>query len=164
MTFTRWLQDHFVTPDAVYGLILYSALIGGVSGDNNNAVEVLVISVVSLLIFWGAHVFAATITRHGVKNGEEVSLKEARRRAYRHSAGMLYAAVLPSIPLVIGAFGILHVDDAVDISLLIAMVVLGVLGYQSFSERGAKIVVRILGALGTAFFGFLMIVLNTIVH
>ena len=47
------MHDHFVTPDAVYGLILYSALIGGVSDDDSNSTEVLAISAVSLLIFWG---------------------------------------------------------------------------------------------------------------
>jgi hypothetical protein len=164
MGFRDWMREHFVTPDAVYGLILYSALIGGVSDDDSDSVEVLVISVASLLIFWGAHVFAGTIASHGVKDGKEVTLGAAMRTAFSDSSGMLYASILPSIPLVVGAFGILATDDAVSLSLLIAMVVLGVLGYKSFAQRGASVARRIGGALGTASFGFLMIALNVAVH
>jgi hypothetical protein len=164
MGFRTWMHEHFVTADAVYGLILYSALVGGVSNSDTNSLEVLVISAVSLLIFWGAHVFASTIANHGVKDGAEITLGQATLHAFKHSSGMLYAAVLPSIPLVVGAFGLVSTDDAVSYSLLIAMIVLGVLGYQAFAQRGAKMGRRIWGGIGTAFFGFLMIVLNVAVH
>lgn len=164
MGFRQWMHDHFVTPDAVYGLILYSALIGGVSDSDSNSVEVLIISAVSLLIFWGAHVFASTIATHGVKDGREITLGQATLRAFSHSSGMLYAAILPSLPLIVGAFGLVSTDDAVSYSLLLAMIVLGVLGYQAFAQRGAKMGRRIWGGIGTAFFGFLMIVLNVTVH
>ncbi len=164
MGFRTWMHDHFVTPDAVYGLILYSALIGGVSDDDSNALEVLLISAFSLLVFWGAHVFASTIAGHGVKDGQEITLGHATRRAFGHSSGMLYAAILPSIPLIFGAFSLISTDDAVSLSLLLAMIVLGILGYQAFASRGSTMAVRIWGGIGTAFFGFLMIVLNVAVH
>jgi len=48
--------------------------------------------------------------------------------------------------------------------LLIAMVILGIIGYRAFAERKRPIIVRILGGLGAAMFGFLVIVLNIIVH
>jgi hypothetical protein len=158
------MHEHFVTPDAVYGLILYAALIGAVSDDDSNSLEVLIFSGISLVVFWGAHVFAGTIAGHGVKDGTEVRLGRATARAIGHSSGMLYAAILPSIVLLLGVFKVLSTDDAVSLALLAAMIVLGVLGYNAFAQRGSHVIVRILGAIGTAMFGLLMIVLNIAVH
>lgn len=160
MTVRTWVRERLLTAEAIYGLILYTALVAGVSDDDSDAVEVLVISVVSLLIFWGAHVFAQTLAAHGA----EKKLSVALGHAINDSSGMLYASVLPSVPLVLGAFSIMTTDDAVSLSLLIAMIVLGALGYNALGERGKHPVLRVLGAIGTAFFGFLVIVLNIAVH
>lgn len=164
MRFRRWLHNHFVTPDAVYGLILYSALIGGVSNDDSSSFTVLFVAGTSLIIFWGAHVFAGTIAGHGVKEGREVPLRTAMRIAIGHSSGMLYASILPSLPLVVGIFHLVSTNTAVDVALYIAMVVLGLLGYNAFAERKASIALRVLGGVGTALFGLLMIILNVLVH
>lgn len=160
MTARIWIREHLLTAEAIYGLILYSALIAGVSHDDSNAAEVLLISVASLLIFWGAHIFAQTLAAHGA----EKKLSVAIGHALADSSGMLYASLLPSVPLILGAFSLMRTDDAVTLSLLIAMIVLGALGYNALGERGKHPVLRVLGAIGTAFFGFLVIVLNTAVH
>ncbi|CAN5333044.1 hypothetical protein BH09ACT5_BH09ACT5_14020 [soil metagenome] len=149
-----------MTPDAVYGLILFSALIGAVDDDDSDTLEVLLVSVASLVIFWGAHVFAGTIAAHGA----ETPLGVALRRAVSHSTGMLYAAVLPSLVLLLGVFHVMSADEAVGVALLVAAVLLGVLGYSAFALRRSKIIVRILGGIGTALFGLLMILLNIVVH
>lgn len=148
----------------MYGLILYSAIVAASSTDESDAVYVTVFSVISVVVFWGAHVFSRTISEHGVHRGVEVPLGRAVRLAFAESAGMLYSIILPTLPLLLAVFHVTTTDDAVSLSLLIAMVILGVLGYQSFAARGAHPAVRVLGALGTAFFGFLVIVLNTLVH
>lgn len=149
-----------MTPDAVYGLILFSALIGAVDDEDSDTLEVLLVSVASLVIFWGAHVFAGTIASHGA----EARLGVAFRRAVSHSTGMLYAAILPSLVLLLGVFHVMSADDAVSLALLVAAVVLGVLGYSAFSLRRSHVAIRILGGIGTALFGLLMIVLNIVVH
>ncbi|CAN5130242.1 hypothetical protein BH09ACT3_BH09ACT3_05890 [soil metagenome] len=43
-------------------------------------------------------------------------------------------------------------------------VILGVLGFLSFAERGYRIPIRIVGALTTAFFGVLIIAFDAAVH
>ncbi|MEP6481163.1 MAG: hypothetical protein ABJA94_04060 [Rhodoglobus sp.] len=160
MGFQKWVREHFVTADAVYGLILYSALVAGVSDDHSSSLEVLGLSVASLVIFWGAHVFAGTVAGHGA----EVSLGASLRRSFGHSSGMLYAAILPSLALLLGVFNLISADDAVNLALLVGTVVLGLLGFYAFSQRKRGIIIRILGGLGTAMFGLLMIVLNVVVH
>jgi hypothetical protein len=164
MGFRAWVGERFVTVDAVYGLILYSALIGASSDENSSALEVLLVSAASLVIFWGAHVFAGILATHGVKDGAEIGLRPAIGSAFRHSSGMLYAAILPSVALLAGVFHAITADDAVSIALLVATLVLGVLGFAAFAQRGRPVAIRIFGGIGTALFGLLMIVLNIIVH
>lgn len=160
----RWVRRHLVTSDAVYGVILYAALIAVVSTSHTHPLEVFLVSFASLVVFWGAHVYAGTIANHGVQDGKEIAIRRAFREAVGHASGMLYAAILPSVPLFLGVAHLLSDDDAVDISLIVVVVLLGIMGYQSFSERKSKMVVRIFGAIGTGLFGLLMIILNTIVH
>lgn len=164
MRVLRWVRRRLVTADAVYGLILYAALIAVTSTSHTHSFEVFLVSLGSLVVFWGAHVYAGTIANHGVRDGEEVTMSQAFHEAIGHASGMLYAAVLPSIPLVIGAFGGLSDENSVDGSLYIVLVQLAAIGYQSFAQRNSRVVARIFGAIGTALFGLLMIILNTIVH
>jgi hypothetical protein len=161
---TAWLKRRLLTADAVYGLILYSALIAVASGDHGNSLEVFAISAFSLLVFWGAHVYAGTIANHGVRDGEEIHMSQAFREAVGHASGMLYAAVLPSIVVLLGAFPILSYSASVDDALLLVLIMLGVIGYESFHQRRSRMVVRIFGAIGTALFGLIMIILNTTIH
>ena len=160
MSVRSWLSERFVTVDAIYGLILYAALIAGVSDDDSDMVEVLVVSVISLVIFWAAHVYAGTIVNHVAK----APLHSAIWKAMTHSSGMLWAAIIPSIPLVLGAFTLVAADDAVDWSLNLVTLQLGVLGFVALSQRGVHMVARIFGAIGTALFGTLIIALNASVH
>lgn len=160
MGIREWARNNLVTPDAVYGLILFSALIAATSDDDSDALDVLFFSGFTLIIFWAAHVFAGTVAGHG----GEARLRTALVKSLGHSSGMLYASILPSIPLFLAAFHLLHTDDAVGYALLIATIVLGVLGYKAFASRKSSVVIRILGGIGTALFGFFIILLNIIVH
>lgn len=160
MGFRDWVAHRFITVDAIYGLILYAALIAAVSDEDSHPLEVFLVSLSTLVIFWGAHVYAGTIVNHVAK----APLHVAIGKAVRESGGMLWAAVLPSIPLALGAFHVLADDDAVDIALLIVTIQLGVLGFVALRQRGVGLVGRILGAIGTALFGTLIIGLNAAVH
>lgn len=167
MGLRQWMHDRFVTPDAIYGLILYGALLGGLSDNDDkpaDSLEVLIVAAISLIIFWGAHVFAGTIARHGVTDGKEITLGAATWQSFKHSSGMLYTAILPSLIMLLGVFKVIETDDAVSLALLSAMITLGVLGYNAFAQRGSHLLVRIFGGIGTAFFGLLLIILNEIVH
>lgn len=155
----RWLREHFATPEAVYGLILYAVLIAGVSDEHSDVTEVLTISAISLLIFFLAHVFAHSLAAHG-----DHGFRGAVAHGIHHSSGMLYAAIPPTVPLLLGVFGVLDGESAEDFSLLATVVVLGVLGYSAYARRGSPVVLRLLGALGTMLFGFVVFLLNYLVH
>jgi len=159
-------RDRIVTPDAVYGTVLFAVVIAAASdGDLDHPgepLELLVTAVLTLAVFCIAHIYARTIANHGVRRGEDVPLGTALRRAVLASLGMLWAAVPSAIVLVLGALHV--VPDADDWALWVAVLVLGLLGYQAFAERGSPIWARLLGGLVTALIGVVVIVLDLLVH
>jgi hypothetical protein len=175
--------DRFVTPEAVYGLVLYAAIVGAVSdeADDPSAVDpaltfndatlqlnestgILIWVLLSTIVFWAAHVFAHAVAGHGVHDGEAISVGRATRLAFHHSAGMLYAPILPSIALLLGAFGVITDEAAVDVALWTSVGVLALLGFLAFTARGSRVIIRILGGLGTAVLGLVIIGINAVMH
>ena len=180
------IRDHVVSADAIYGTILFAGLIAVASDENGvgdgipghlttpqpgvaihlgtsqqqtvtDYLDILLLSRITLLIFWLAHVYARTIAAHG-----EVRMRTAIWRALDSSAGMLYSVIPTTIVLILGMVGWL--PDAADWSLVVAILVLGVLGYQSFAERGSKVWARILGAVVSGLLGLILVVLDAAVH
>ncbi|HWR85063.1 MAG TPA: hypothetical protein VN200_03605 [Rhodoglobus sp.] len=167
MSRTRILRDRLVTPDAVYGTILFVSVVAASADDGTDTPgvwSVLLFAVVTQLVFFLAHVFAGSVAGHGAHGEELVPLRTAIGRASRHSLGLLYGPVLPAIPLVLGALGVLAPDDAEDLTLYVAMVILGVLGYLALGDHRIALPWRILGGVGAALLGLVIIVLNLLVH
>ena len=105
--------NRFVTPEAVYGLVLYAAIVAAASDEAegpdaadatlvlddttivlNDSVAILIWVILSTIVFWGAHVFAHAVAGHGVRNGQEVSVGQATRLALASSA--VSEGVLPT--------------------------------------------------------------------
>jgi hypothetical protein len=164
---SRWtsFRDRVVTDDAIYGTVLFAALIAtssapddhsdGVPGDTTalspaDVLDTLLISVTTLLAFWVAHVYARTLARGGL--GE----------AIRHSSGMLWAAIPPTLLLILGAVGIL--PDSEDWAGLLSLVVLGFVGYEAAARRGRGVGIRIVSALVAVVLGFVIIIVKVAVH
>lgn len=161
----RFLDVRFRSATAIYGLIVFTSFITIASDDLDDdggpisAGDMLLDALPALAIFYAAHVFAHTLTDHG-----EQGFWPAFRRALHHSSGMIYAALPTIAVLVIGIFTGLTGPDAYRWSAWVAVVVLGVLGYAAYSRRRSSIPIRILGAAGTAFLGFALIILEYALH
>lgn len=185
---TGWtrVRDRIVSADAIYGTILFAALIGASGGHSANGegdgipgdatfhgialrfgddaigtkavLDSLLLAGITLIVFWLAHVYARTIAVLGADH----DLRHALGDALEESSGMLIAAVPSTIVLLLGAVGVL--PDASDWSLVLAVIVLGVLGWQSFAERGSSVWARIGGALVSALLGLALMILNASVH
>lgn len=154
----RWFDARFRTPVAVYGLIVYTTLIN-ISGEHGSVPELLITSVLALFVFYLAHVFAHTLADHG-----EHRLGEATRHAFVHSAGMLYSAVPTTIAMFIGAFSIHEAEDLADVATYVTFGMLFLLGFSAYTRTGAPIWLRLLGAFGTALLGFLVLILEYLMH
>jgi hypothetical protein len=164
---SRWtsFRDRVVTDDAVYGTVLYAAIVAassapdphsdGIPGDTlaveqGDVIETLLVSVTTLLVFWVAHVYARVLARGGLGD------------AVRHSSGMLWAAIPPTLLLVLGAVGVL--PDAIDWSGLLSLAVLGFVGYEAAARRGRGVGIRVLSAVVAIVLGFVIIVIKVAVH
>lgn len=156
---TRWLDTRFRSPAAIYGLIVFAAFLSVDSDDAHDVWELLRTALLSLLIFFLAHVFAHTLTDHG-----ERGLARATGDAVQHAAGMLYAALPASVVLVLAALQEWSVDDAYGAAMWVTVAVLAVLGYVAYWRRGAHVLVRLLGSAGTAALGVLIIMLEYAIH
>jgi hypothetical protein len=161
----RFFDVRFRSATAIYGLIVFTAFITISSDDVDDdghpihAAEMLFDALPALAIFYAAHVFAHTLTDHG-----ERGFGPAFRHALHHSSGMLYAAVPTIVVLIIGSFTGMSGEDAYSFSAGAAVVMLAVLGYAAYSRRRSGILVRLLGAAGTAFLGFALIFLEYALH
>ena len=174
----------FVTPEAVYGLVLYAAIVAAASDEAESAAEgdgaslnwnettitisdaagVLIWVVLSMIVFWGAHVFAHAVAGHGVRNGQPVSVAKATGMAFQRSSGMLYAPMLPTLVLLFGALAIIPDDVAIEAALWVSVGVLGILGFLAFVAKRSSWIISILGGLATAALGLLIILINAVMH
>ena len=158
------VRGRILNAEGVYGTILYMALIVANADDDTKASQILLVSLGTVFVFWGAHVYASTITGHGIKGGKETRLRVAFTEARHHLRGMLIATILPSVPLALSVFGVIDMETAVDIALYIGIVVLGVAAYLAFAERKSPWWARILGTIGSVAFGLVVLLFNVIVH
>lgn len=155
----RFIRERFGSPSAIYGLIVYTAAVAAISDQHSQLGEVILQSVYTLVIFFIAHVFAHTLAEHG-----RLTLPRAIASAVRHSVGMLYSSLPSTIVLLIALSEGWTQDDAVDGALIVAIVMLGILGYSAYARRGSRHIVRWIGAVGTAAIGFLVLVLELATH
>ncbi|PJJ61881.1 hypothetical protein [Compostimonas suwonensis] len=154
------LHRNYVSEQAIYGTILVSAVIG-IGADDDTDLEVLLFTVVTVVIFWLAHVYAATFAIHA--RGEQ-PIGRSIGEAFHRESRMLIPLVLPAIALLTGVFGLVDEETAFLIALWVGTLVLAVLGYLAFMRRGSVWWARVLGGLGTAAFGVVMIGLNSLIH
>lgn len=161
----RWqrIRHALVTPELIYGTIISSAVIA-VADDEDNDFDVFLVTLVTMLVFWAAHVFAIAVANHGKRNGRVIGIGQAFRDGVHHSVGLLYASVIPLLFLILGSIGVIDEDSAYLFALVVGMVVLGVLGWMAFADRGSPWPVRLLGGVGTALFGLVIVVFKAVLH
>lgn len=161
---SRLVRATFVTEESVYGVILVSGMIVVSGGHGESSWSVFWTVVITVLVFWLAHVYAGTVAHHGLDHDRVVGLREAFRGALKRSLGLLASALIPSFILLLGATRAIPDPLAVWAALWAGVIVLGVLGFIAFRRRGAPWPMQIVGALVTAAFGVAMIVLKAVIH
>lgn len=151
-----------MSEEAVYGLILVSGMIvvsNGVAGTSLNA---LLTVVVTVIVFFAAHVYAGTIAR--LASEENIDLGASITAAARHSVGMLLVSVIPAALLLLGVIHLLDDEAAIWFALLADTVVLGVLGWIAVSRWTPRFWPRVASALITAAFGLAITALKVLIH
>jgi hypothetical protein len=153
-----------ITEESIYGTILASGMIIASGIYESTAWEIFLTVLGTVLIFWGAHLYAGTIAGHGAIGGDDTTLATAFRRSFRRSLGFLTSAIPSLIILLLGALRVIPDTVAIWVALWLGVLVLALIGYFVFALRGRSWPIRILGALGTASFGLAMILLKSLIH
>ena len=159
-----FMRTTFATEESVYGVILVSGMIVVAGGDGETSWSVFWTVIVTVVVFWAAHVYAGTVARHGLDHERMIGLREAFRISFRRSLGLLASSLIPSFILLLGATRAIPDLYAIWAALWAGVVVLAILGWIAFSRRGSPWPIRVAGALGTASFGIVMIVLKAFIH
>lgn len=156
--------DRLASEEGVYGVILVAGMIV-VSGSEETQAWPLFVTVVSTVaVFWAAHIYAWAVAYSHTTDGEPHHIATALAHAVSRAWGLLLSALVPASLLLLGATEIVPDSVAIWLALWVGVVVLAVLGYHAFSRRDSPWPARILGSLGTAAFGILMILLKTTLH
>ena len=99
----RFMRTTFATEESVYGVILVSGMIVVAGGHGESSWTVFWTVLITVIVFWAAHVYAGTVARHGLDDDRMIGLREAFRISFRRSLGLLASALIPSFILLLGA-------------------------------------------------------------
>ena len=152
-----------MSEEAVYGLILVSGMIVVSYNLTGTSLSALVTVVVTVLVFFAAHVYAGTLARLAVTEGK-AGLRQSLAAAARHSLGMLVISLAPIAVLQLGVTRVVDDDVAVWTALIVDTVALGLLGWLAVRKWTRHFWLRLASALTTAAFGLVIVVLKAFIH
>ena len=148
---------------AIYGTIIVTAIIAALSEDPAaDASEMLEVALLTSIVFWLAHAYADGV-------GERVATTDRRRwlspvALLVHTWPMMQAALLVTVPLVLGALGILHRTPSIRAALLVGIVELCIWGYVAGRHFGPGRLVRVESAVFISLLGVAIATLKLLVH
>ncbi len=152
-----------MSEEAVYGLILVSGMIVVSYNLTGTSLSALVTVVVTVLVFFTAHVYAGTLARLAATDGK-AGLPESLRAATRHSLGMLLISLAPIAVLLLGVTKAVDDDVAVWIALMVDTLALGALGWLAVAKWTKHFWLRMASAVATAAMGGILVVLKAFIH
>jgi positive regulator of sigma E activity len=148
--------------EAIYGLILVSGMIVASAAANGSAWDAFVAVVVTVIVFFAAHVYAGALGRLAATNGH-AGVGASFAAAAKHSSGMVYASLPPLVILLLGASQAIDDTTAQWAALIVNTVLLGALGWIAVARWSTHWAPRILSAVVTAAFGGVLILLKAVV-
>jgi hypothetical protein len=156
------LARALMAEEAVYGLILVSAVILATGMAGGTAVQAFVSVLVTVLVFYAAHVYAGTLSRLAGTEGRSGFWRSVAGAATRAS-GMLLASVAPLIILLLGATRVIDDSTATWVALAIDTLILAALGWVGVSRWSTRWYARLTGAVIAAAFGGAIYIVKVLV-
>ena len=155
------IADGIFSESAIYGILLVSALIV-VTGRGQDGWQVLLRVAATVVIFWVAHVFANLLASIG--RSDDFRPTTALAHGISETSGMLLAALVPLVIILLGALRLVSNNSAEWAALWVNVTLLAVLAYIGLTRRGSRMWVRWAAAAGAALLGVLIVVLKASVH
>ena len=145
------------------GTILVLAVVAALSEDDHApAGAILGAALATSLVFWIVHVYAEVLSRRA--SGDGTAWWPLVRQAAQREWPLVEAAFLPSVPLVLGAVGLLARSTAITLSLIVGLADLAAWGYFAGRAMRQSRVKSLASAVAAAGLGTLMVLLKNLVH
>ena len=149
--------------EAIYGLILSTAVVAAVSeGENIEVGYVFVTVAVTALVFWLAHVYAH-LTAARIVEGERLGAGE-RRLILRRQAPIMVGAIPALAALALGWTGLISKDTAVDLAIGLGVAALAGCGLVMARRGRLSPLLTILVTAFSGALGLVMVGLKLLVH
>lgn len=152
---------YLIAPSFIYGTIITTSVMV-VADDNEPDFQVFFVVLASTLIVWIAHVFSELVAGGPHSADAPVATRVVVRNAFEHSLGLLTAAVLPLLVLLLGALGLFDEPVAYYLALGASLLSLAVVGWLSVKRRGYGWPLQLAGAVGTTLTGVLVVILKAL--
>jgi hypothetical protein len=146
---------------AVYGLILTGSILAA-SGQGERAGEILLFMVMTLGLFWAAHVYAELLG--GWATTGQPPDRGRWKSEMRRQWPMVGVCAIPAIVLVLGIFDLVRDETAVDLALVICTAELGLAGFLAARRGGGGLPASVISAVIAFGFGVALIALKAILH
>jgi hypothetical protein len=155
-------RQHANLSGAIFGVITAAAVIAAAAGHDAPLEEILTGTVVTLVVFWLAHVYAEVVAHH-ISGRHRPSLS-AVRAAMVAELPVLEGPMLSLLLLLAGVLGLLEHDTAINLALwaVVAQLVAWGVAYarqQGWPWLGAAVAGAVNGSLGV-----IVIVLKALIH
>ncbi|WP_431246647.1 hypothetical protein [Leifsonia xyli] len=158
------LVRHATGELAIYGTVLVAGLVVIERRYVADAAPLALAVAQGVAVIWAAHVFAATVAHSALGDRHREPVRAALAHALQASSGLILAALAPLALLGLGAMGVVAAADALLAALGSSALALAALGYVALARAGARVRVRIGGALLIAAVGLTLVVLKAVVH
>lgn len=160
-------MKHYESEAAIYGVVLVAGLVVIMANRADASWDVLVKIVATVAVFWAAHIYAGIVANLDTAHADPAGgsrLLAATRHSVGQSWGMLVAALIPVVMLMLGVAQVLSDEVAIWGTLWVAVGVLGALGYLKVASWAGPISLRIASALITSLFGLGLILLKALIY
>jgi hypothetical protein len=148
--------------DAVYGTILVLAVVAALSEDESaTPLAILGGALATSIVFWIVHVYADVLSRRA---GGEASLWAVARDSAHREWPLVEAALLPLVPLLLGAIGVFGRSTAITLSILVGLADLAGWGYVAGRALDQSRLAAVLSAVAAVALGTVMVLLKNLVH
>jgi hypothetical protein len=149
--------------DAVYGTILVLAVVAALSRDRNaSAGAILGAAAATSIVFWIVHVYAEVINRE--TSGDTTPFWSLVRQSGWQEWPLVEAALLPMLPLLLGALGVFGRSAAITLSLVVGLGDLWIWGYAAGRAVHHSRLKSVLTGAGAVALGVVMVLLKNLVH
>jgi hypothetical protein len=156
-------SDTHAVARTIYGTILITALVAGLSEDEDiDAWRILVSVTATALVFWAAHVYAEVLSQR-LAAGRALSWSETFN-AMDDELPMILAGLPAGIALGLAALGFYSTDTGVTLAIGAGVAALFAYGIVLGHREGAGRWQILLGASINGAFGLVIVALKAFVH